>query len=375
MPAKIVRCRSERQRWQQPAAPSARLARARGKCQKFTRNRESSGIPVTRSRPLPVHRPARQGGYQLDPRPGEIGTSTRRARQLQPTCQLKACEVEMEQRALTRMRLTIVLLMFTLGSVAAASAQTVGYSEAIGQFAVACGKDIDKFCKTTNLGGGRTQQCLDQNEAGVSASCKTTISALRANLQARAAARAAVFRVCDVDVRKFCAGIQQGDGNLMECFYKARRNMSAQCQQTVVDAGYDVSIGAAPPPGQIKLDAAAMVGALQGVDEAATSGLSAASLRQLAAQGIRDPSRANRMNREPLSKQLGSLAQFTIAIQFDLGSARIRPDSFKAVGLLGGFFVSSVPAGIPGIDRGARGCEGKSRRQSQTEPTARRRGP
>lgn len=214
------------------------------------------------------------------------------------------------------------------------NAQTVGYAEAIGQFAVACGQDINKFCKTTSLGGGRTQQCLDQNQAGVSASCKATISALRANLQKRAAARAAAPRVCDVDIRKFCAGIQQGDGNLMECFYKARRNMSAQCQRAVVDAGYDVSIGAAPPPGQIKLDEGSMVGALQGVDEAATSGLSAASLRQLAVQGIRDPSRANRMNREPLSQQLGTLAQFTIAIQFDFNSARIRPDSFKAVGLL-----------------------------------------
>jgi OOP family OmpA-OmpF porin len=40
------------------------------------------------------------------------------------------------------------------------------------------------------------------------------------------------------------------------------------------------------------------------------------------------------MNREPLSEQLGNLAQFTIAIQFDFDSARIRPDSFRAVGLM-----------------------------------------
>jgi OOP family OmpA-OmpF porin len=139
---------------------------------------------------------------------------------------------------------TTSALMFA--ATGAAVAQTVGYAEAIGQFAAACSQDMDKFCKTTNLGGGRTQQCLDQNQAGVSANCKATMSALRANLQKRAAARAAVLRACDVDIRRYCAGIQQGDGNLMECFYKARRNMSAQCQQNVVDAGYDVSIGAAP---------------------------------------------------------------------------------------------------------------------------------
>jgi outer membrane protein OmpA-like peptidoglycan-associated protein len=49
---------------------------------------------------------------------------------------------------------------------------------------------------------------------------------------------------------------------------------------------------------------------------------------------MRDPSRADRMNREPLSQQLGNNAQFTIAIQFDFNSARIRPDSFRAIGLM-----------------------------------------
>jgi OOP family OmpA-OmpF porin len=235
---------------------------------------------------------------------------------------------------MTRLYLAFVISAFIFAATGTASAQTIGYADAVGAFAVSCSNDIDKFCKKTDLGGGRVQQCLDQNQAGVSASCKTTISALRANIQKRAAARAAVLRVCDVDIRRLCAGIQQGDGNLMECFFKVRRNTSAQCQRAVVDAGYDVSIGAAPAAGQIKLDSGDMVSALQGVDEAATSGISAASLRQLVAQGIRDPSRTNRMNREPLSQQLGNLAQFTIAIQFDFDSARIRPDSFRAVGLL-----------------------------------------
>ena len=210
------------------------------------------------------------------------------------------------------------------------SAQTIGYADAIGAFAASCSKDIDKFCKKTDLGGGRVQQCLDQNQAGVSASCKTTISALRVNLQKRTAARAAVMSVCDADIRKFCAGIQAGDGNLMECFNSAKRNMSAQCQRAVADAGYEATIGATSARGQVSLGSGDMVNALQG----AASTMTAVSLRQLVAQGMRDPSRTNRMNREPLSQQLGGNAQFTIAIQFDLDSARIRPDSFRAVGLM-----------------------------------------
>ena len=40
------------------------------------------------------------------------------------------------------------------------------------------------------------------------------------------------------------------------------------------------------------------------------------------------------MNRAPLTDQLDKLAQLTIAIQFDFNSARIRPSSFRAVGLM-----------------------------------------
>ena len=211
-------------------------------------------------------------------------------------------------------------------------AQTVGYAEAVDHFAVACGRDIDKYCKKTNLGGGRVQRCLNKNEA-VSATCKATISNLKAELQRRATARSVVMRVCERDRLRLSNGIEPGDGNLLECFYKVRKNASAPCQRAVVDAGYDVSIGAAPATGQVNLNSADMVSALQGVETSATA-ISAASLRQLVAQGIRDPSRTNRVNRPPLSEQLGTLSQFTMAIQFDFNSARIRPDSFRAVGLM-----------------------------------------
>jgi OOP family OmpA-OmpF porin len=234
---------------------------------------------------------------------------------------------------MTRLQLALAISAAMFTTVGGAAAQTIGYAEAFDHYAVACGNDINKFCGKADLGGGRIQQCLEQNQASVSASCKSTINELRANMQKRSAARASVRRVCDADIRRLCAGIQRGDGNLMECFYKARRNASAQCQRAVADAGYDVSIGGTSAAGQVKIESGDMVSALQGV-EASAATINAASLRQLVAQGMRDPSRTNKMNREPLSQQLGNNAQFTIAIQFDFNSARIRPDSFRAVGLM-----------------------------------------
>jgi outer membrane protein OmpA-like peptidoglycan-associated protein len=233
---------------------------------------------------------------------------------------------------------TTIALGYALGlsilvcSAGTAPAQTIGYADALGQLGTSCGAEIAKYCKNEPLGGGRVRQCLQRNQASISPRCSGSITALSNLLVKRTAARAAVPRVCDADIKRICAGIQQGDGNLMECFYKAKRNISAACQQAVADAGYEVELGSSSGSGKINLSSGQLVSSLQGVESAAT--VSAAQLRQLVSQSLTDPSRTNRVNRAPLFGQLDQLAQFTIAIQFDFNSARIRPDSFRAVGLM-----------------------------------------
>jgi outer membrane protein OmpA-like peptidoglycan-associated protein len=199
--------------------------------------------------------------------------------------------------------------------------------------AVTCRADIAKYCKNEPLGGGRVRQCLQRNQ--VSPSCASSITALGALLQKRAAARAAVPKVCDADIKRVCAGIEAGDGNLMECYYKAKERMSAACRQAVSDAGYEVGLApASGRSGSIDLSSGQLVNSLQNAEAAAAVRISAAQLRQLAQQSLTDPSRASRVNRAPLIGNLDQLAQFTIAVQFDFDSARIRPDSFRAVGLM-----------------------------------------
>ena len=87
------------------------------------------------------------------------------------------------------------------------SAQTIGFADAVSQFANACKSDIAKYCKRVPLGGGRLGSCLAQN-GKVSATCKTTIAALKGMVIKRADARASVMKVCDADIKRLCAGIQ-----------------------------------------------------------------------------------------------------------------------------------------------------------------------
>jgi outer membrane protein OmpA-like peptidoglycan-associated protein len=227
-----------------------------------------------------------------------------------------------------------VLALAVFGCTAGgAVAQTIGYADAIDQLAMSCGADIGKYCKTEPLGGGRIRQCLLSNQGKVSARCIGSVNALTALLEKRAAARTSVMRVCDLDIKRRCSGVEPGDGNLMECFYKTKQNISPACQQAVADAGYEVALAPSSRSGSINLSSGELISSLQGVETAANT-VSASQLRQLVKQSLADPSRTNRVGREPLYAQLDSLAQITIAIQFDFNSARIRPDSFRAVGLM-----------------------------------------
>ncbi len=81
---------------------------------------------------------------------------------------------------------------------------------------------------------------------------------------------------------------------------------------------------------QNKLDSGDIVESLQKLETVPTK-ISAATLRKQASDNIRvHPGPA--LNRPPLSEELNSLAQFTVEVNFDFGSAVIRPDSYRTVG-------------------------------------------
>jgi len=209
-------------------------------------------------------------------------------------------------------------------------AQTVGYGEALAQLAANCGDDIANFCSKINLGGGQVAECLEQHWAKVSILCKGTNAAVATLIKKRARARADVPKLCELDRLKFCGGIEPGDGRLLDCFYKAKQSLDPACQQAILDAGYEDSLNTDPASDQIHLSSGDIVSSLKEVERPASI-ISAAKLRQLAAQAVHERSRADR---PPLFAGLDKLAQLTVAIRFDSDSARIRPSSYSALGLI-----------------------------------------
>lgn len=228
---------------------------------------------------------------------------------------------------------TVLVGLVTFLFMSSSQAQTLGYADSLGHLAQSCGADIAKYCKNVNLGGGRMMKCLGDNAASVSQTCKASVAETQKVLTTRARARAAITKVCANDIIRVCSDVKPGDGSLLDCYLKQKHLFTPQCRQTVVDAGYEVKVDPNTPTTQVALDPVDLSSSLQGVEQNGQA-LSAASLKKMAADSLKDPSRTNRMNRAPLIGGLENRAQLTIAIQFDLNSARIKPESFQAVGLM-----------------------------------------
>lgn len=132
------------------------------------------------------------------------------------------------------------LAAIALASVAymtAASAQTMSYADAVTKLANDCGADIQKLCKGLNLGSGRIADCLQQNSAKVSATCKGSLTAAFQSISQREHAQTVYKEVCQRDMSKSCSGIK-GDGFVLACLVKKESRVSKECNQVITDAGW-----------------------------------------------------------------------------------------------------------------------------------------
>ena len=128
------------------------------------------------------------------------------------------------------------LLALLLAAPSLAAAQTMNFEEAAAILGASCGKDLDDNCRGVNLDPARLKDCLLRNQDVVSAQCKADYPKVFSAVQARAAARAGVFKICGRDAAKFCAGMENAD--LLQCLGSGKRGVTIQCTKTITDAGY-----------------------------------------------------------------------------------------------------------------------------------------
>ena len=134
-----------------------------------------------------------------------------------------------------RLILSIALAM----AWSSASADTMKFEDAAAMLGTSCAKDIDTNCRGVNLDPTRMKDCLYRNQDVLSAQCKTDYVRAFDAIQKRVAARAAVAKLCERDVAKFCPGVPKGDrGQALNCLLAGPRGVSINCNKTIGEAGY-----------------------------------------------------------------------------------------------------------------------------------------
>jgi Cysteine rich repeat len=106
------------------------------------------------------------------------------------------------------------------------STQPVRWDGAAG-FRVECGQDLRRFCNGVQPGEGRLIQCLSSHRSELSSECIS-----------RLAARPAfgVRMDCGQDLQRFCNAVQPGEGRLIQCLSSHRNELSSACIARVAAA-------------------------------------------------------------------------------------------------------------------------------------------
>ena len=129
------------------------------------------------------------------------------------------------------------ILLGVLAHTAIAQAQTISFADAATLLAKDCGADVKKFCKGLNLGNGRIQGCLQQHQDKVSPTCTASLASVTASIEQRLAAQANVLKACEGDIARLCKGVK-GEVHVLGCLEKTEKINSAKCNQAITDAGW-----------------------------------------------------------------------------------------------------------------------------------------
>jgi hypothetical protein len=132
-----------------------------------------------------------------------------------------------------------IFFVLPLAAWSPASAETMRFEDAAAMLGASCAKDIDANCRGVNPDSTRLKDCLTRNQDVLSPQCKNDYGRAFDAIQKRVAARAAVTKLCDRDVTKFCPGVQKGDtAKALDCLLAGPRGVSINCNKSITEAGY-----------------------------------------------------------------------------------------------------------------------------------------
>lgn len=126
--------------------------------------------------------------------------------------------------------LTLMAALAVLAFTGTASAQDL-----LSDVQKGCGTEIEKFCSQVSMGEGRLLACFYAHEDKLSGQCQYALYNASAQLERAVSALNYVAGQCDDDIIAHCAGVQMGEGRIVECLNANSESVSAGCTQAMSD--------------------------------------------------------------------------------------------------------------------------------------------
>ena len=100
-----------------------------------------------------------------------------------------------------------------------------------------CKAELEKYCSNVTPGEARILACLYAHNDKLSGRCEYALYDAAVQLERAVAALSYVANECSSDLRKHCAGVEAGEGRLLECLQKNDAEVSSRCKQARKDVG------------------------------------------------------------------------------------------------------------------------------------------
>jgi hypothetical protein len=100
-----------------------------------------------------------------------------------------------------------------------------------------CKTEITTYCKDVKPGEGRILACLYAYEDKLSGKCEYALYDAAARLERAVAALTYVAKECEADIVANCSGVKAGEGRVLQCLEKNEAKVSARCKGAIKDVG------------------------------------------------------------------------------------------------------------------------------------------
>jgi OOP family OmpA-OmpF porin len=110
-----------------------------------------------------------------------------------------------------------------------------GFNEAMKTVGDGCSKEIAGLCGDVQLGGGRMLNCLKSHNDELSIGCQGALSQGMATVDAALGDANFFGAKCGRDLKNHCAGVQPGDGAMLECLTTKVNMVTKRCVDALLE--------------------------------------------------------------------------------------------------------------------------------------------